>query len=75
MPSSDILAIETAIAAAHRCLSRACLHASSMRDLGLHDDLQLVQLELERLQVDLLRGTSRRPSQRNRLRVSTTGTP
>lgn len=67
MPSSDILAIETAIAAAHRHLARAVLHASSLRDLGLHDDLQLVQLELERLQVDLLRG-SRRPNKslRNR---------
>lgn len=75
MPSSDILATETCIANAHRCLHHAIQLASSMRDLGLHDDLQLIQLELERLQVDLLRGTSRRPSQRNRLRVSTTGTP
>jgi hypothetical protein len=56
LPSSDILQIEYAIAAAHKSLNRAVLHASSMRDLGLHDDLQLIMLELERLQVDLLRG-------------------
>lgn len=59
MPTSDVLATETCIANAHRCLHHAIQHASSMRDLGLHDDLQLIQLELERLQVDLLRGTRR----------------
>lgn len=61
MPSGDVLAIEGAIAAAHRQISRAAMHASTMRELGLHDDLQLISLELERLQVDLLRGT-RRPT-------------
>jgi hypothetical protein len=56
----DSLVIEVNIAQAHRCLDRAIFHASTQVDLGLHDDLQLIQLELERLQVDLLRGTRRR---------------
>lgn len=55
MPPPVLLRIETSIAYAHRALSRARDEASSLRDLGLHDDLQLMTLELERLQVDLLR--------------------
>jgi hypothetical protein len=56
MPDTLTLAIEQSIAAAHRSLSYARDHASCSSDLGLHDDLQLILLELERLQIDLLRG-------------------
>lgn len=55
-----VLAVEKALATAHRAIYGALGPASGMRDLGLHDDLQMIQLELERLQVDLLRGSSRR---------------
>lgn len=55
MPTSTVLAIETNIARSHRSLTFARDHASCLADLGLHDDLQMVLLELERLQVDLLR--------------------
>lgn len=47
--------IEAEIARAHRSLSRARDHASTYADLGLHDDLQLMLLELERMQHSLLR--------------------
>lgn len=68
MPTSAILRIESAIAAAHRHLSRARDEASNLSDLGLHDDLQLHLVELERLQVDLLRGARRRrPAQADHL--------
>lgn len=54
------LATEGCIAQGHRCLTSARNHAGSLSELGYHDDLQLVLLELERLQVDLLRGGKRR---------------
>lgn len=59
---SDHLArsIETNIAYAHRSILYAVDSASMMSELGYHDDLQLVLLELERIQVDLLRGGKRR---------------
>jgi hypothetical protein len=57
----NVAVIETAVALAHKHLSRARDAASSLSDLGLHDDLQLHLLELERLQVDLLRGRPHRP--------------
>jgi hypothetical protein len=47
--------IETAIARAHRALAAARDDASTLADLGLHDDLQLMLLELERMQHGLLR--------------------
>lgn len=61
MPGLNTARIEEGIARAHKSLSFAQSWASEMSDLGLHDDLQLVLLELERLQLDLLRG-GRRPS-------------
>lgn len=59
MSQQLVLGIEKCIGHAHGCLHHATVLASSLADLGLHDDLQLIQLELERLQVDLLRGTRR----------------
>lgn len=70
VPSSNTLAIESAIATAHRALATAALYASALSDLGLHDDLQLIQLELERLQVDLLRGGKPRRLKRSPDNVS-----
>lgn len=70
VPSSDILSIETNIAHAHRSLTFARDHASCLRDLGLHDDLQLMLIELERLQVDLLRGVGKARVRRIRQDVS-----
>lgn len=72
VPSTLVLAVEASIAAAHRSLARARDHASSMSDLGLHDDLQLILAELEKLQVDLLRGKLSGSSRRTPLRVSQT---
>lgn len=59
MPSLAHLAIEANIGRAHRYIARARDLSSDLADLGLHDDLQLFLIELERLQVDLLRGTKR----------------
>lgn len=59
MPSPAHLAIEAAIARAHRSLALARDLSSDLADLGLHDDLQLMLIEVERLQIDLLRGTKR----------------
>lgn len=63
-PSALPLQIEGQIARAHLAIAIARDLASSLSDLGLHDDLQLILVELERLQVDLLR--SGRP---RRLRI------
>lgn len=54
------LAIEKSLAIAHQAVYHAVQHAGTMADLGLHDDLQLLLLELERQQEDLLRGGARR---------------
>lgn len=62
MPSSSSLVIERCLAGAHRSIASAIEMASTYADLGLHDDLQLVQLELERLAIDLLRDRARRSS-------------
>lgn len=70
MPTSDILSIEANIAHAHRSLTFARDHASCLANLGLHDDLQLMLIELERLQVDLLRGGARARVRRMRQDVS-----
>lgn len=59
MPASEYLAVERLIANAHRSLTHAVSHASTFSELGLHDDLQMLLIELERLQVDLLRGVPR----------------
>lgn len=66
MPSSSSLVIERCLAGAHRSIASAIEMASTYADLGLHDDLQLVQLELERLAEDLLRNTGRRGASVNR---------
>ena len=60
MERKPVLEVERCIASAHRSLHYAVRWASELADLGLHDDLQLIQLELERLQVDLLKGAGRR---------------
>ena len=60
MERKPVLEIERCIAGAHRSLHYAIRYASELSDLGLHDDLQLIQLELERLQIDLIRGANRR---------------
>lgn len=62
MEDKNVLACEQFIAGAHRYLHWAIQRAADMTDLGLHDDLQLIELELERLQVDLLRGRGRHRS-------------
>lgn len=60
MPGQRIAEIESGLARAHRAVHGCVAAASSLRDLGLHDDLQLILLELERLQFDLLRVNARR---------------
>lgn len=60
MPSPQLLHIEAEIARAHRSLYRAADEASSLADFGLHDELQAIYVELERIQVSLLRGKARR---------------
>lgn len=70
MPSPQVLSIEKNIALAHRSLCWARDTASQLSDLGLYDDLQLHLLELERLQVDLLRSTSSGKVKRRRSYVS-----
>lgn len=59
LPPNALLAIEKELAAAHRALYRARDEASNLADLTLHDDLQLVQLAVERLQEDMLRNRGR----------------
>lgn len=67
MPQASVLITEKCIAAAHRSLTSARDMASTWSDLGMHDDLQLLLAELERLQVDLLKGQrSRTPGRRSR---------
>lgn len=56
------LAIEKGIAIAHQALAFSIDHATYFRDLGIHDDIQLILLELERLQEDLLKRGRRRPT-------------
>lgn len=72
MPDSNKLAIEGALAAAHRSLRTATSLASQRSDLGLHDDLQMIELEVERLAVDLLRSGKPRRLRHAPLSVSTT---
>lgn len=38
------------------------IEVSSWSNLGFHDDIQLILMELERMQEDLLRGRKRRPT-------------
>lgn len=54
-PHHNTAFIESAIARAHRALNFARDEASTWRDLGVHDDLQLILIELERLQMSLLK--------------------
>lgn len=60
MPSSSDLVVEKCLAGAHRSIASAIEMASTWSDLAFHDDLQLIQLELERMAEDLLRGRKRR---------------
>ena len=60
MFSTNVLAIEKSLAVAHQALRVACIRASELRDLSLHDDLQLLLLEVERFQEDLLKQSGRR---------------
>jgi hypothetical protein len=60
-----IATIESSIASAHIRIATAIVAASTLSDLGLHDDLQLIQLELERIQYSLLKGGSWQPRPRN----------
>lgn len=60
MPDRNFLHIEALIAMAHRNLVQAALVAEPMRDQGLSDDLRQIAIELERLQIDLLK-SARRP--------------
>jgi hypothetical protein len=56
MVKRTVLTIEKCLAVAHQSVSFAIREASTLSDLGMHDDLQMLQLELERLQYSLLRG-------------------
>jgi hypothetical protein len=56
-----VLTIEKSLAIAHQAVYHAVQTASTFSDLRLHDDLQLLLLELERFQEDLLRGHRRDP--------------
>lgn len=60
MPDRNFLSIEALIAEAHRKIVQAALIAEPMRDQGLSDDLRQFAIELERLQIDLLK-SARRP--------------
>lgn len=64
--------METCIARAHRQLAIARDAASTLADLGWHDDLQMVLIELERMQQDLLRLGPRSRIRRARSYVSQT---
>jgi hypothetical protein len=59
--------VEGSIARAHKALAPAIREASTFARLDIHDELQLIQLELERLQFDLLKyGQPRRKFLNNR---------
>lgn len=73
MPTAAHLNIESKIAAAHRALTFAAEVSKELTDLGLHDDLRMITLELERLQVDLLKSARPRRLQRGPSYVSQTG--
>lgn len=75
MPDSNKLAIEGALARAHRSLRTATMLASQRSDLGLHDDLQMIELEVERLCVDLLRSGKPRRLRAESRSVSQTEDP
>lgn len=53
-------AVEAAVAAAHRATYRAADLSENWRDDGFSEDLRAVCVELQRIQEDLLRGSSRR---------------
>jgi hypothetical protein len=72
MPEPHVLLAESAIAAAHERLTNARDITGDWSDLGLHDDIELILLELERIQMDLLRGRRRRLSLLSPSRVSQT---
>ena len=66
--------IEASIARAHRNLTVARDEASTLADLGLHDDLCLHLLELERLQRLLLKDFKLPKGYCSHIRVSQTDT-
>lgn len=59
MPSSSSLRIEKHLALAHLALARARDEAGDLADLGLHDDLQMMLGEVERLAEAHLRAGGR----------------
>lgn len=59
--AQSVLRIEKLLAVAHQAVYASMREASTFHDLGLHDDLQLYLIELERLQETLLRGRHRPP--------------
>lgn len=61
MPDPGVLYVEKRLASAHRHLRAAKDRSSEWDKLGFHDDLQLILLEVERMQEDLLKGRGRRP--------------
>lgn len=60
--AQSVLRIEKLLAVAHQAVYASMREASNFSDLGLHDDLQLYLIELERLQENLLRARGRRPT-------------
>lgn len=60
MRDDSVVVAEKCLAAAHRQLNHAKNLAGDWADLQWHDDLQMFLLELERMQVDFLRGRSSR---------------
>jgi hypothetical protein len=65
MPSNDTnrARMEQAIATAHRAVWRAAEAAEEMGSEGDHEDLVAIMRELTRLQVESLKGRSRRSKQ------------
>lgn len=59
VPDQKTLHVESLLAQAHRRLWMAQQEAESMSQLGLSEDLWSLMLEVERLQVALLRGRPR----------------
>ena len=55
MPNARTLALEKRLALAHRVLWQSAQLAETKPDLGLHDDLMMLCVELERIQQELLK--------------------
>lgn len=70
MPSSKTAPIEACLSRAHRNITYAREHASTWSDLGLHDDLGLMLIEIERMMESLLLSKKRYKIRSNRPYVS-----